>query len=204
MTPPLRQDVTGCLATAVGAGGVTERALAALLAEAAPALACLRRWRDAQSQPFLTLPARRDDLPALRALADGWRARYDRLVVLGTGGASLGGQALAATGGAAERLLFLDNGDGARLDRVLRAPGLDGAGFLVVTKSGATAETLAQALLVLDAAPPPARVTLLTGPGDSPARRLATRFGLPLLEHDPALPGRLSALSAMSVSRSGL
>ena len=198
MTPPLRQDVSRCLAAAVGAGGVAESALAALLAEAAPALARLRRWRDAEQRPFLTLPARRNDLPALRALADEWRARDDRLIVLGTGGASLGGQALAATGEAAERLLFLDNGDGARLDRVLRAPGPDGAGFLVVSKSGATAETLAQALLVLDAAPA-ARVTLLTGPGDSPARRLAARFGLPVLEHDPALPGRMSALSAVGL-----
>lgn len=198
MTPPLRQDVTRCLAAAVGAGGVAESTLDALLAEAAPALARLRRWRDAGARPFLALPARRDDLPALRALARDWRARYDRLVVLGTGGASLGGRALAATGGEADRVLFLDNGDGARLDRVLRAPDLDGAGFLVVTKSGATAETLAQALLVLDAAPP-ARVTVLTGPGDSPARRLAARFGLPVLAHDPALPGRMSALSAVGL-----
>ena len=146
----------------------------------------------------MTLAGARDDLEPLGALAEAWRARHDRLVVLGTGGASLGGQALAAVGPDRARLLFLDNGDGDRLDRVLGAPDLDRSGFLVVSKSGATAETLAQALLVLDAAEP-ANVTVITQPGASPLRRLAERFELQVLDHHPALGGRYSALSLVGL-----
>ena len=194
----MKQDTAACFADAVGPGGIDRAAFEELLPEAARALDRLRLAHTERSHPFLTLPERRDDLPALAALAGEWRRRYRRLVVLGTGGANLGGQALAATGPQRDRLLFLDNGDGDRLDRVLSAPDLDSTGFLVISKSGATAETLAQAMLVLDSAGSEA-VTVVTQPGDSPARRLAARFGLPLLDHDPALGGRYSALSLVGL-----
>ena len=193
-SPVVKQDASACFAETVGSGGIARTAFEELLPEAARALDQLRQARTAGTQPFLVLPDTRDDFAAIKALARDWRARYRRLVVLGTGGANLGGQALAATGAESERLLFLDNGDGDRLDRLLNEPGLDRTGFLVISKSGATPETLAQALLVLDSAKSKA-VTVITQPGDSPARRLAQRFGLPVLDHNPALGGRYSALS---------
>ena len=194
----MKQDTDSCFAEAVGSGGIARTAFEELLPEAARALDRLRRWRTEKTHPFLTLADARDDLAALEALAGAWRTRYRRLVVLGTGGANLGGQALAATGPDAERLQFLDNGDGDRLDRVLGGPDLDSTGFLVISKSGATAETLAQAMLVLGSANSEA-VTVITQPGDSPARRLAARFDLPVLDHDPALGGRYSALSLVGL-----
>ena len=194
----MKQDTAACFAETVGPSGIDRAAFEELLPEAARALDRLRLARTEQTPPFLTLPDRRDDLPALETLAGEWRARYRRLVVLGTGGANLGGQALAATGPDNDRLLFLDNGDGDRLDRVLSEPNLDGTGFLVISKSGATAETLAQAMLVLGSAGAEA-AAVITQPGDSPARRLAARFGLPVLDHDPALGGRYSALSLVGL-----
>ena len=196
--PPLEQDAGACFAEAAGPGGIARSAFEALLPEAGHALATLRQERAAGARPFLTLPDARADLAALGALARDWRARYRRLVVLGTGGANLGGRALAVTGPESERLLFLDNGDGDRLDRLLGGPDLDRTGFLAVSKSGATAETLAQALLVLGSAKPET-VTVVTQPGESPARRLAQRFGLPVLDHHPALGGRYSALSLVGL-----
>ena len=194
----LTQDTAACFAEVVGPGGIVRTAYEDLLPEAGRALDRLRRARAAGARPFLALPDARDDLAGLQALAGAWRARYRRLVVLGTGGANLGGQALAATGPESERLLFLDNGDGDRLDRILGGPDVDSSGFLVISKSGATAETLAQAMLALGSAKPET-VTVITQPGDSPARRLAARFGLPVLDHDPALGGRYSALSLVGL-----
>ena len=199
VAPAVHQDITTCLAEAVGPGGITRDALDGLLPEAGRALADLRRARVAGTQPFLTYADARDDLAALVALADEWRRRFRRLVVLGTGGANLGGQALAATGPESDRLLFLDNGDGDRLDRVLGGPDLDRIGFLVISKSGATAETLAQALLVLGGTAPVNVAAVITQPGESPLRRLASRFGLTVLDHDPALGGRFSALSLVGL-----
>ena len=198
MPAVLKQDAAACFAEVVGPGGIARAAFDELLPEAGGALERLRRARTQGTPPFLALPDARGDLAELQALAGAWRAHYDRLVVLGTGGANLGGQALAATGLESERLLFLDNGDGDRLDRVLTGPDLDRTGFLVISKSGATSETLAQALLVLDSAKSET-VTVITQPGDSPARCLAARFGLQVLDHDPALGGRYSALSLVGL-----
>ena len=199
VAPAVHQDITTCLAEAFGAGGIARDALEGLLPEAGRALADLRRARAAGTQPFLTHADARDDLAALVALADEWRQRFRRLVVLGTGGANLGGQALAATAAESERLLFLDNGDGDRLDRLLGGPDLDSTGFLVISKSGATAETLAQALLVLGGSEPVNVAAVITQPGESPLRRLASRFGITILAHDPALGGRFSALSPVGL-----
>ncbi|MCY4481190.1 MAG: glucose-6-phosphate isomerase [Rhodospirillales bacterium] len=199
VAPAVHQDISTCLTEAVGTGGIARDALDRLLAEAGRALADLRQARAAGAQPFLAYADARDDLTAPKAMAADWRARYRRLVVLGTGGANLGGQALAATGAESGRLLFLDNGDGDRLDRLLREPDLDRTGFLVISKSGATAETLAQALLVLGNTEPADVAAVITQPGASPLRRLAARFDLPVLDHDPALGGRFSALSLVGL-----
>ena len=195
---PLTQDTAACFAEAVGPGGIVRADFEKLLPEAGRALHRLSRARADGTQPFLALADARDDLTELQALAGGWRSRYRRLVVLGTGGANLGGQALAATGADSERLLFFDNGDGDRLNRVLAEPGLDSTGFLVISKSGTTAETLTQAMLALGSVTSEA-VIVITQPGDSPARRLAARFSLPVLDHDPALGGRYSALSLVGL-----
>ena len=194
----MKQETDACFAEAVGSGGIVRAAFEELLPEAGRVLDRLSRARADETLPFLALPDARDDLAALEATAGAWRARYRRLVVLGTGGANLGGQALAATGANSGRLLFLDNGDGDRLDRVLAEPDLDHTGFLVISKSGATAETLVQAMLVLGSVESEA-VTVITQPGDSPARHLAARFGLPVLDHDPKLGGRYSALSLVGL-----
>ena len=199
VAPAVHQDITTCLAEAVGPGGIARDALDRLLPEAGRVLAALRQARAAGTQPFLAYADTRDDLAALVALANGWRRRFRRLVVLGTGGANLGGQALAATAAESERLLFLDNGDGDRLDRVLSGPDLDRIGFLVISKSGATAETLAQAILVLGGTEPVNVAAVITQPGESPLRRLASRFGITVLDHDPALGGRFSALSLVGL-----
>ncbi len=195
---PVCQDVDACFSGAGRPGGIERAAFEALLADTGDALTQLGLWRDAGTHPFLAIAAKRDDLDELIGMADGWRRRFRRLVVLGTGGASLGGRALAAVGPESERVLFLDNADGDRLERVLGAPELEETGFLIASKSGATAETLTQALLVLDVAEP-TRVTVITQPGDSPLRRLADRFGLQTLDHHPALGGRYAALSAVGL-----
>ena len=195
----MTQDADACFAGAVGPGGIARPAFEKLLREAAHALDRLRQARASGTQPFLAYADARDDLAALEALARDWRGRYRRFVVLGTGGASLGGQALAATGPESERLLILDNGDGDRLGRILNGPDFDRTGFLVVSKSGATAETLAQALLVLGDAGPASIAAVITQPSESPLRRLAAHFDLPVLDHDPALGGRFSALSLVGL-----
>lgn len=195
---PVRQDVDACFAGAGRPGGIGRAAFEALLPKAASVVDQLWRRQESEAHPFVKLAGAKDDLNKLQSQVEDWLTRFQRLVVLGTGGASLGGRALVAVGADKERVLFLDNADSDRLERVLGAPELEETGFLIASKSGATAETLAQALLVLDAAEP-TRVTVITQPGDSPLRRLADRFGLQTLDHHPALGGRYAALSAVGL-----
>lgn len=196
-----------CFAPAGTDGGLDEAAFAPVLAATGAGLEDLRRHHADTDWPLLALPAARDDLDALAPVAERLRA-FERVVVLGTGGSSLGGQALAALARRERgpRLDFLDNLNAGSFAVFLA--GLDAAAtaFLVISKSGATLETMAQALLCLEEvrsglgeAALAERFVFIAGPADNPLRRLAGRYGVPVLDHDPDLDGRFSVLSLVGL-----
>ncbi|MGD9537538.1 MAG: glucose-6-phosphate isomerase [Alphaproteobacteria bacterium] len=166
---------------------------------------------EGRSPAFLALPERIDDREVLEREAAIMRARFRHLVVLGTGGSSLGAQAIVgalAPGGVqgGRRITFLDNVDPDGVARAFDALDLDETGFLAISKSGSTPETLAQAMLALERVKRrvgPARAgqhfAAIVEPGDSPLRRLAGQIGAPALDHDPALGGRFSVLSLVGL-----
>lgn len=152
-----REDISGCLAETVGERGLTASELENALARAAPALVTLKRRRDDGSLPLLRLPGRRDDLDTLAAIAAEFRHRFAHVLVLGIGGSSLGGQTLAALADAgfgprpgAPRLHFMENIDPASFDALFAAIDPAKTGIIVISKSGGTAEPLAQLLISLD------------------------------------------------------
>ena len=208
-----RHATDACFAARIGDGGLSGDAFAKTLADAAPALEGLRARHADGTLPILRLPALRDDLDALADVAKRLSERFDDVVVLGTGGSSLGGQALAALADAGysrprgtPRLHFIDNIDPHSIARLLAGLDLASSGFVAVSKSGATAETLTQCLVALDAlrsavgeAALAKHVTLITGPGASPLRRLGERYGLETLDHDPGVGGRFSVLSLVGL-----
>jgi glucose-6-phosphate isomerase len=189
---------------------LNERAFADLLAHAAEALDGLRLAQADNALPLLALPARRDDIEALKPHAERFRKLCDDVVVLGTGGSSLGGQAIHAFAApdAAPRLHFLDNIDPERFEAVLSTLDFGRTGVIAISKSGGTAETLTQLLAVLPRLQDDGgglggrlgdRVAAITMPGDSPLRRLAVRYGLTVLDHDPKIGGRYAALSLVGL-----
>jgi glucose-6-phosphate isomerase len=115
--------------------------------------------------------------------------------------------ALAPLGGRdGRRLAFLDNIDPASFDTAFDGVDLSEVGFLVISKSGATAETVAQTLFVLDRLARAVGATragphfiFVVEPGDSPLRRLAARLDAVVLDHDPNLGGRFSVLSLVGL-----
>ncbi|MBM3613410.1 MAG: glucose-6-phosphate isomerase, partial [Alphaproteobacteria bacterium] len=175
---------------------------------AAAALARLKQeFREGRGPRFLHMTHARDDLPTLEREAEALRARFRHLVVIGTGGSSLGAQAIAGalapgrvSGGYG--LSFLDNVDPEAVTRALDALDLDTTGFLAISKSGTTAETLALSFAVLDRLQKDRatdHVRFVVEPGDSPMRRLAARLGASVLDHDPNLGGRFSVLSLVGL-----
>ena len=207
-TIPYRHDIDDCLAARIGDGGLSDAGFDAALAETVPVLEGLRARHAAGELPLFDLPRRGDDLDALAAVARRMRARFYDLVVLGSGGSSLGGQTLAALadGAATPRLRFADNIDPQGFAALIDGLDLDRAGFLAVSKSGATAATLAQVLIAIDALRAAVgergvgdRITAIVEPGESPLRRVARRWGIETLDHDPGLGGRFSALSLVGL-----
>ena len=201
-----------CFTEALGSHGLDRARYELILAKTEDALADLRRRYADGSLPLLRLPETSDDLAPLRLFADRYRDRYDDVVLLGTGGSSLGGKTLCSLADCgfgprpgAPRIHFFDNVDPHSITAMLDSLALDRTGFLVVSKSGSTAETLTQFLICLSATQKTVgeaagdHFTAITEPGDNVLRRLATRFGMAVLDHDPGIGGRYSALSLVGL-----
>ena len=182
----------------------------AALAALAPALKRLQAAHDDRSLPLLRVASRRDDIEAIEAAARRFRISFADVVVLGTGGSSLGAQTLVAAaramGRKGPRLHFLDNVDPIRFEDALNGVDFKRTGVVAVSKSGSTAETALQTLAILRALRAAVgergirrQVIAITEPaGDgkaNPMRRLAERNGIPVLDHDPGIGGRYSALT---------
>jgi len=149
----VRVDLNGLLAAAVGAGGLAAEEVTGLEPELARVRDELAGRRAAGALAFAELPHRHDDVRRVLDVAAGVGADVDTLVVLGIGGSALGTRALlGALGDAAgrRRVIVADSIDpdafGALLARIDPQRTL----FNVISKSGETAETMAQFLVVRD------------------------------------------------------
>src|SRR5215469_13642797 len=121
-----------------------------VIRESEKALAWLKaRYADGGLE-LLRVPERRDDIEAARAAADRWNANTSDVAVLGIGGSSLGGKAIADLIPFAAvrkpRVTFFDNADPFTFKTALAAFDLRTTRFIAISKSGTTAETLAQTL----------------------------------------------------------
>jgi glucose-6-phosphate isomerase len=204
--------IDDALESAIGKHGLARASLDRAMAELRPALDKIRHWHDSNDLPLLRLPARRDDLEALKPHAERF-ARLEHVVVMGMGGSSLSGKTLVALkdqgfGPAPGRpkLWFMDNVDPATYAELLARLPLERTGFIPISKSGGTPETLAQLFAILDAleakvgkAAVGGHLIAITEATDNPLRRLAERLGATVLDHDPKVGGRFSSLSLVGM-----
>jgi glucose-6-phosphate isomerase len=132
-----------------------------------------------------------------------WRSRFEHVLVLGMGGSSLGGRLidhfLDTVNMELPRLHFVDFLAPCGLARLARLP-LEKTGVVVISKSGGTLETLAQALHFAQAyeaakLPWAEHWLVVTEEGTSPLRRFAEARELPALPHHPQLGGRFSVVA---------
>lgn len=144
-------------------------------------------------------------MQAMHAQVAALRQVADTLVVLGTGGASLGAQTLCACAPSQSTVLFLDNCDAYSMHRVLGRCDPARTAWVIISKSGETVETLAASLaLIAHYAHHPAlglaeRVVVVTSEGPRPLRALAVEQGWPMLEHPAQLGGRFSVFSVVGM-----
>ena len=213
-----QQNIDGCLEGAIGAHGLTASAHAAWLDKMGPHVESLKDDYKTGKLALLRIAEDEQDIvdaeAALAKLSDGAKT----LVFFGTGGSSLGGETLAQLAGwnisgvalpgqrNRPRTRFYANLDGGTLQSVLESLDLATSRFIVTSKSGGTAETLAQAIAALTAvkaagleAQIPKLFLGITEP-DKPGkanglRTLFSKFGIPMLEHHTGIGGRFSCLT---------
>src|SRR6185312_8456822 len=136
------------------------------------------------------------------------------IVLLGTGGSSLGGQTLTQLAGYAvpgvdklrkgPRVHFMDNLDAGTFEAMLGALPLATTRFVAISKSGGTAETLMQTIAALSACKKAGADAAKNFLGISEPAKAGKRNGLrdllgkhnvAMLDHDPGVGGRFSALT---------
>ena len=162
---------------------------------------------------FVDLPRNTQLLDQVASFAKPARGKYDDVVILGIGGSALGPialrTALRPTGWNMlddkardnyPRLYVLDNVDPETIAALLGRLRLSRTLFIVTSKSGGTAETMAQFLIVhqrlarekLDATK---HLVFVTDPKQGALRPLAERLKVPALEIPPNIGGRFSVLT---------
>jgi glucose-6-phosphate isomerase len=210
----LVQSIDLARETRVGHHGVGDAALDAALKRAEDALSWLRARHADGGLPLLRYPEKTDDLAGIREAAETLTRGTSDIVILGTGGSSLGGQALAQLGGygvsgvdalrAPPRLHFMDNLDPVSFAALLDRLPLRSARFVAISKSGGTGETLMQVIAVLTAlkhAGLPAADHLfgISEPAKAGKtnglRALLGAEGVTFFEHDTGVGGRFSVLT---------
>jgi glucose-6-phosphate isomerase len=200
----------------IGADGVGAAPFTDALARTTEALAWLRARHADASLPLLRLPAERSDLASITEAAARLRSGASDVVFLGTGGSSLGGQALAQLAGyavpgvgalrAGPRLHFMDNLDPGSYAALLEKLPLAQSRFVAISKSGGTGETLMQTITALEAvkgAGLAAQIPDLflglsepSAPGKpNGLRALLGAHKVAMLDHHPGVGGRFSVLT---------
>ncbi|PSP82421.1 glucose-6-phosphate isomerase [Halobacteriales archaeon QS_1_68_17] len=200
----MRVDIGNAL-DSVAMPGVPRDALDRLDERVADAHERIERGRagDEFGYAALNLPERTDP-DAIRAAVEPV-AGAEAILTVGIGGSALGAATVstALSDGSEPGLFTLDNVDPAETVELLELLPLADTAVNVVSKSGTTAETLANFLVVREAFERAGvdwteRTVVTTGP-DGPLRDLADEHGLPALDVPEGVPGRFAALSAVGL-----
>jgi glucose-6-phosphate isomerase len=204
--PRVRLDYTGCLRERVGEAGFDERRIGEAARAAEGGTRDLRRALDQGRYGF---DAVLDDTRAIAAaVREGRRlARLgDTLALDGIGGSALGAQALqTALRPKSKRLVVFDNVDPEGVAARLAALDARRTVVAAITKSGSTAETTANLLVLMQwmrrrlGARHVQRWTAITDPEKGDLLALARRLDIPTLHIPPNVGGRFSVLTAVGL-----
>jgi len=218
MSDRLVLDYNNMLASQLGGRGVDAGALASSATRFAAVHAEVEQRRASGQLGFFELPYESETVPHITAFGEGPGQAFDTVVVLGIGGSALGATAMRGallapfwnelddeTREYFPRLYVLDNVDPSTIGPLLQR--LDPARTLynVVSKSGATAETMAQFLIVRDRLRSAlgdgyrGHLIFTTDPEKGVLRQIAREEGIVSLPVPAGVGGRFSVLSAVGL-----
>jgi glucose-6-phosphate isomerase len=193
--------------------GIDSKAWSAAGKQFADAKVGFDSLRATGSVGFLDLPIDRPLLDQVTKFSAEARGKYDDVVILGIGGSALGPIALRTAlrpsgwnmldekaRGGYPRLQVLDNVDPETIAALLSRLRLARTLFVVTSKSGGTAETMSQFLIVHDRLTSAKldvtkHLVFVTDPKQGALRPLADRLKVPALDIPPNIGGRFSVLT---------
>jgi glucose-6-phosphate isomerase len=199
------------------AGGISEREWTGARKESDRAYKAFEALRRAGTVGFPDLPGDTALLEQSERFAAQARGRYDDIVVLGIGGSALGPIALRRSlrpprwnalslraRDGFPRLHVVDNVDPETMVGLLAWLDLARTLWVVISKSGGTAETMSQLLIVhrrcVDSRlPVEEHLVFLTDPETGALRELARRERIPAVDIPKNIGGRFSVLSPVGV-----
>src|SRR5678816_201917 len=194
-------------------GGIPESELAASSTRFEAAFAGFETLRKSGAVGFVDMVRDTALCDQATSFVSKAKGRYDDVVILGIGGSALGPIAmrtalrpsgwnmLSSSARRGEpRLHVLDNVDPETIASLLARLELSRTLFIVTSKSGGTAETMSQFLIVHQALErqslkPGAHLVFVTDPAQGALRPLAAQNGIPALDIPPNVGGRFSVLT---------
>lgn len=201
----VRLDYTGCLEESIGSAGFRRDEVAAACRGAEDGRKRLRAAIDSGRIGFDAVLDDAETLAACRKEGRRLARLADTLVVDGIGGSALGALALETALRPRRRLVVLDNVDPEGVAAKLATLDPERTAVNVITKSGSTAETMANLLVVLGwmekrLGPRHARRwSATTDPRRGDLRRFAERLGIPILPVPVNVGGRFSVLTPVGL-----
>ncbi len=133
-----------------------------------------------------------DDLILFQKIANQLKS-YQKILVLGVGGSSLGGKTLSALK-FQNKLEFLESIDPLTIKNCFDKIDLENTFFLVISKSGETIETICQTLILLDSMPKinSQQFLFVTESGNNSIAKIANKIGSKIVNHPTEIGGRFS------------
>jgi glucose-6-phosphate isomerase len=215
----LKVDYNNLTAEALGEHGLSASDLAAVKESGTAALKDVLGRHRKGALPFLDLPSDLEMIKKCQKLADLGRKKYDDVVVLGIGGSALGATAvytalrplnynrLPEKKRTWPRLTVADNIDPEGFQALLEVVDPQTTCFNVISKSGATAETMSQFLIVhellrkkLGKRAIADHLLVTTDPANGVLRKIVQEDKLTALEIPPQVGGRFSVLTAVGLA----
>jgi glucose-6-phosphate isomerase len=181
--------------------GISEESLERLDGRVARAHKRIETGLDGREFGYASLALPEDTDPdAIYAAVEGFDP--EAVLTVGIGGSALGAETITEALGISEHY-SLDNVDPAQTRRLLDSLPLESTLVNVVSRSGTTAETLANFLVVREAMNDDSvdwtERTIVTTGESGPLRKLADEHDLPSCSVPDGVPGRFSALSAVGL-----
>jgi glucose-6-phosphate isomerase len=201
-------DFSHCMASNIGArNGVPDELLHLQQETHSAALRSLRHKQSSGELGFFDLHST-NDVAQIETYVRNTKDKFQDIVVIGIGGSSLGNRALhqALNPPLTSRGIHIcDNIDPDALHAILQQiRSLNTTQFHIITKSGSTAETLANFMIIFqmlkrEKLNPADHIVAVTDPNSGDLLRLAKQEGFPVFHVPPNVGGRFSVLTPVGL-----